>query len=80
MADDNYNEATASYELTVAPTLTFVTTTISNQTYNINEAIANLTLPDANGGTPTLSYALTPLPVGLAFPQPASSVADRPSS
>ena len=39
----------------------------NNQTYTMNTAITNLTLPEATGGTTPLTYTLTPLPDGLTF-------------
>ena len=41
---------------------------IADQTYTIGQAITDLTLPEASGGTAPISYELSPvLPDGLAF-------------
>ena len=65
-ADTNYNEATATYTLTVNPALTFGTASIADQTYNVGSTVT-LSLPLATGGTGDLNYDLTPIPNGLRF-------------
>ena len=70
-ADDNYNEATASYDLTVSvgPPLLIFDGTIDEQLYNVGIAV-NFTLPGGTGGTAPLSYTLVPngsIPAGLTF-------------
>ena len=58
---------------TVAPPPTFGADTIPNQTYLVS-ATVNLTLPDASGGTGTLSYTLTDAStVELAFTSTSTS-------
>ena len=49
-------------------TLTFGSKTIANQNYTVNTPISPQILPEATGGTGTLTYALTPtLPGDLSF-------------
>ncbi len=48
-------------------TLRFDVTTIPAQSYTVNAAITDLTLPAATGGTGTLSYTLSGMPSGLIF-------------
>ena len=68
-ANANYNEAVATYTLTVTDPLVFVVTSIDPQSYRVGTDVS-VTLPDATGGTGTLSYTLTPdgaIPAGLTF-------------
>ncbi len=69
--------------LTRAPLLTFGTgVTIDDQTYNIGETIAALTLPVATGGLGTLSYTLTPpanIPADLVFASASRILSGTPS-
>ena len=62
---------TESVELTftIVVTATAITfaSTVENQIYDVDEAIAVLTLPGATGGVGTLGYGLSPtLPMGLS--------------
>ena len=52
--------------IVTATAITFAST-VENQIYEINTAIATLTLPSASGGVGTLTYSLSPtLPTGLS--------------
>ncbi len=70
-ADDGVNDiVTATFTITVTPStgaLSFGGETIDAQTYTVNTAIADLTLPVAGGGTAPYSYALSDMPSGLSF-------------
>ena len=63
--DNNNSIATATFTITVANGLAL--NAPSNQTYTMNTAITNLDLPEATGGTGTVTYTLAPLPNGLNF-------------
>ena len=50
------------------PVLTFGSETIVNQAWEVGTAITSLTLPEATGGTGTITYSLSPtVPAGVSF-------------
>ena len=56
-------------------------TTIPNQTYVVNRAIATLNLPRATGGDGTLAYSISPaLPAGLSFDAAARTITGTPTT
>ena len=72
-ADDNYNEATGTYTLTVVaapvPLALLGADAIPDQAYTVAEAVTFI-LPQGTGGTDPLSYSLTPagdIPAGMMF-------------
>ena len=78
-ADANYNEATASYTLTVTTRPPVFDDVILNQTYNVGRTVS-VTLTEATGGTGDLSYALTPIPDGLTFTTATLTLAGTPTA
>ena len=79
----NYNEATATYALTVtAAILTFGAASITEQSYRVGTAVT-VTLPQATGGTGTLSYSLMPddsIPAGLSFTPGTRTLTSTPTA
>ena len=70
VTDANGANTTATFTVTVNPRLAL--TALANQNYTLDTAIPDLTLPEATGGTGTLTYTLTgpsggALPGGLTF-------------
>ena len=70
VTDANGASTTATFTIIVSDGLAL--TTPANQNYTEDKAITELTLPEADGGTGTLTYTLTgpgdsPLPGGLTF-------------
>ncbi len=60
---------------------TFGTATVANQSYALNTAIANLTLPAATGGDGALVYTLSPAPpLGLTFNAAARTLTGTPTA
>ena len=82
-ADANYNGATATYALTVtAAILTFGAASITEQSYRVGTAVT-VTLPQATGGTGTLSYSLMPddsIPAGLSFTPGTRTLTSTPTA
>ncbi len=70
-ADDGVNDrVTATFTITVTSSggaLSFGGATIDAQTYTVNTAITDLTLPVVTGGTGPYGYALLGMPSGLSF-------------
>ncbi len=69
-ADDGVNDmVTATFTITVTSSgaLSFGGATIDAQTYTVNTAITDLTLPVVTGGTGPYGYALPDRPSGLSF-------------
>ena len=64
-ATDDNDTATATFTITVADAV--AVTAPVDQTYIMDAAITDLTLPEATGGTAPLTYTLAPLPDGLTF-------------
>ena len=65
--DPNGTTATLTFEMAVAAAALTFSQTIADQSLSIGD-IVNLTLPEASGGTGTITYTLTPtVPAGLAF-------------
>ena len=63
--DNNGSTAMDTFTITVADEVE-VTAPV-DQTYTMNTAITDLALPEATGGTGTVTYTLAPLPNGLTF-------------
>ena len=63
--DDNGSTAMDTFTVIVAARV--AVTAPNDQTYTMNTAITDLTLPEATGGTGTVTYTLAPLPDGLTF-------------
>ena len=59
---------------------TVAVTAPDDQTYTIDTAITDLTLPEATGGVGTLTYTLTPLPDGLNFNATTRVLSGAPST
>ena len=76
--------ATLTFTITVSaqpPSLSFGSATIAEQIHAQNAAIPSLTLPQATGGTPPLTYSLSPaLPAGLSFNQTTRELSGTPTS
>ena len=53
--------------------------TVANQMYEVGVAIEALVLPEATGGSGDLTYALSPLPPGLAFDAGSRTLSGTPS-
>ena len=75
------NPLTFTITINASPTPTFSGQTVANQTYTQETAITDLTLPEANGGTGTLSYSLTGLPAtsGLSFDSSSRVLSGTPT-
>ena len=63
--DDNGSTAMDTFTVTVADEVEV--TAPGDQTYTMDTAITDLSLPMATGGTGTVTYTLAPLPDGLTF-------------
>ena len=59
--------------------LSFEGETVANQMYEAGVAIGDLVLPEATGGSGALTYALSPLPPGLAFDAGSRTLSGTPS-
>jgi len=77
--------STLTFDITVsdpAPaSLTFSSSTISDQSYTRGLAITDLVLPEASGGTEPYTYTLTPttLPSGLSFNPTTRTISGIPT-
>ena len=83
VTDDNSSTDTITFNIQVnkAPDPLAFTGTVSNQTFEQNQAIGTVSLPDAKGGSGTLTYTLTPaLPKGLTFDASARTLTGTPTS
>ena len=54
--------------------------TIADQTYIVGTTIADLVLPEASGGTGTLTYSVSGLPAGLSFDAATRRLAGTPTA
>ena len=59
--------------------LSFEGEAVANQMYEAGVAIGDLVLPEATGGSGDLTYALSPLPPGLAFDAASRTLSGTPS-
>ena len=60
--------------------LSFGDATVSSQIYNVDAAITTLTLPEATGGSGTITYSLSPdLPAGLSFDATERTISGTPT-
>ena len=76
--DDNGSTAMDTFTVTVADEVE-VTAPV-DQTYTMDTAITDLTLPEAAGGTTPVTYTLTPLPNGLTFTATTRVLSGTPST
>ena len=68
-------------EAGISADLSFGDNTISDQSWRKDEAITTLTLPQATGGSGSLTYSLSPsLPTGLSFDASARTITGTPSA
>ena len=86
-ADDNTDAAdaaTLTFTITAAPpeepdtAPSFGDATVADQAYVVGKAIADLVLPEANGGNASLRYSLTPAVPGLRFYPSTRTLSGRP--
>ena len=80
----DYTAATLTFSIVVADAvagLSFGSSTIANQSYVKDTAIDALTLPQATGGSGTITYSLSPsLPNGLSFDATARTISGTPTA
>ncbi len=77
--DGGGSSAGFSFTIEVAPAVAFQGG-VQDQSYPRTTPIATLLLPEASGGVPPISYALTTtLPEGLAFDAPARTISGVPT-
>ena len=84
VTDTNGASKSATFTVSVSDGLTFDSEP-ANQTYTLNTEITELTLPEASGGTGTLTYTLTGpgdsgLPGGLDFDVDTRTLSGTPST
>ena len=84
-AATDYTSATLTFSIVVAePTpaeLSFGDASIADQSYTKDAAIDTLTLPQATGGSGTITYSLSKsLPAGLSFDATARTITGTPTS
>ena len=73
------NGATASQTFTITVSAALSLNAIAGQTYTQGQAIANLTLPAASGGTAPVTYNLSPTPPqGLSFTASTRTLSGTP--
>ena len=83
VTDADGDEATLEFDIVVAvPDLlpSFGAGDVADQAYVRGVWIAPLALPEAAGGDPPLTYALAPLPAGLAFDPAARTLSGAPAA
>ena len=83
VTDADGDEATLEFDIVVAvPDLlpSFGAGDVADQAYVRGVWIAPLALPEAAGGDPPLTYALAPLPAGLAFDPAARTLSGAPEA
>ena len=83
VTDDNGNTDVKTFNITVnkAPDPLAFNGTVSDQTFTQNQDIGTITLPNASGGSGSLSYTLSPdLPAGLTFSASARTITGTPTS
>ena len=80
----DYTSATLTFSIVVADAaagLSFGSSTIADQSYVKDTAIATLTLPQATGGSGSVTYSLSPsLPNGLSFDAAARTITGTPTA
>ena len=82
VTDSDDRQATLTFNITVVSELEFTSTpSQSTFTYELNAAIEQLSLPEAEGGLGTLTYSLTPptLPQGLTLNTSERLIAGTPT-
>ena len=83
-AATDYTSATLTFSIVVAEpakSLSFGSSTVADQSYVKDTAIATLTLPQATGGSGTITYSLSPsLPNGLSFDASARTITGTPTA
>ena len=72
VADDGTDTTSVGVSVTAiadtTPALSFGSETIDNQVWEVDTAITSVTLPEATGGTGTITYSLSPtVPAGITF-------------
>ena len=81
VTDDALKTASLSFTIAVAPGPLRLPGAVSDQTYMVGTAIADLVLPEATGGTVPYSYTLTPdPPEGLSFDAGTRTLSGTPDS
>ena len=60
--------------------LGFATYAVDDQEYTVGEAITDLVLPEATGGTGTLTYLVFGLPAGLVFDAATRTISGTPTA
>ena len=83
MTDDEGESAAITFTIVVAAAavaLGFGAGTIANQAWEVGTAITSLTLPEATGGTGTITYSLSPTPpAGITFTAGTRILAGNPT-
>ena len=72
VADDGTDTTSVGVSVTAiadtTPALSFGSEAIANQAWEVDTAITSVTLPEATGGTGTITYSLSPtVPAGITF-------------
>ena len=83
VTDDRDSTETLTFNIQVnkAPDPPAFSGTVADQTFEQNQDIGTITLPDATGGSGSLTYTLTPnLPAGLTFDASARTLTGTPTS
>lgn len=81
VTDEGEKTASLTFEIIVGAALSFGDATIEDQSWVANTAISPLTLPEATGGTGTLTYELRPtLPDDLVFNKDTRTISGTPKA